>query len=131
MGTAQQRTFDIEVESFTGLHWVGVLAAAVTGAIHLFLGVQFFSLAQGLAISFLLAGLGFFGGVALVLLNIRRRTVYALGIPYTAIQIVLWYYINFAAGPKSFPGDIGGLGAIDKVVQLALIAVLVVLFRQE
>jgi hypothetical protein len=130
MGTAQ-RAFGVQVESFTGLHWVGVLAAVVSGVIHLFLGVAFFGRGPGLAVAFLLAGLGFLGAVVLVLLDVRRRAVYAVGIPFTAVQIVLWYYLNFVTLGRSFPGDVGTLGAVDKIAQVVLIAVLVVLLRRE
>ncbi len=129
MATSTQRGGGLDIESLGGLHWVGIVTAAVSGAIHLFLGVQFAP--SGLGISFLLAGLGFFGAVALVLLAIRRRLVYAVGIPFTAVQMVLWYYFNFAAGPKSFPGGVGTIGVIDKVAQVLLIVVLVVLLRGE
>jgi len=82
-----------------------------------------------MGISFVLAGLGFLGAIALVMLNYRRRTVYAVGIPFTLLQIVLWYYVNFVSFGKSFPADIGTLGAVDKVAQVVLLAVLVVLLR--
>jgi len=82
-----------------------------------------------MGISFILAGIGFLGGIALVLLNYRRRAVYALGIPFTLVQIVLWYQLNFIAGPRSFPADVGTLGAIDKVAQVVLAVVLVALLR--
>lgn len=127
MATADTSGLALRTESLEGLHWVGIAAALVSGVIHLFLGVSFAP--EPLGISFLLAGLGFLGAVALVLLDYRRRTVYAVGIPYTLAQIVLWYVINFANGPKSFPGDVGTLGAVDKVVQVVLIGVLVALLR--
>jgi hypothetical protein len=129
MGTAQ-RGFGVQVDSFTGLHWVGVLAAVVSGVVHLFLGVAFFGQGPGLAVAFLLAGLGFLGAVVLVVLGIRRRAVYAVGIPFTAVQIVLWYYVNFVSLGQSFPGDVGLLGAVDKLAQVVLIAVLVVLLQR-
>jgi hypothetical protein len=59
----------------------------------------------------------------------RRRTVYAVGVPYTLAQLGLWYYFNFAAGPKAFPADVGTLGTADKVTQVVLVVVLVVLLR--
>jgi hypothetical protein len=98
------------------------VAAAVTGIVHLVLGVRM--LPSGMGISFILAGLGFGGAIWLVLRNYRRRLVYTLGVPFTLVQIVLWYYLNFAAGSKSFPGDVGGLGAVDKVAQVVLLIVL-------
>lgn len=131
MATAETQQLRLSTESLSGLHWVGILAALVSAAIHLLLGVRMSlrTSPSGMSIAFILAGLGFIGAVVLVLLNYRRRTVYAVGIPFTLLQIVLWYYANFAAGPKSFPADIGTLGAIDKLAQVVLIAVLVVLLR--
>jgi hypothetical protein len=63
------------------------------------------------------------------LLDYRRRTVYAIGIPFTAVQIVMWYGFNFVAGGKSFPADMGTLGVVDKLAQIVLIGVLVALLR--
>lgn len=117
----------VDTESLGGLAYVGIVAAIISGLIHLQLGVSFID--SSLGISFLLAGLGFLGAVGLVLLNYRRRTVYAVGVPFTAIQIVLWYYVNFAAGEKVFPADIGTLGGVDKLAQLVLIGVLIALLR--
>jgi hypothetical protein len=127
MATADSPTFELDVDSLGGLHWVGILAALVSGGVHLFLGVRM--LPSGMGISFVLAGLGFLGAIVLVLIDYRRPTVYAVGVPFTLAQIGLWYYVNFAAGPKSFPGDIGTLGAVDKVAQVVLLGVLVALLR--
>lgn len=127
MATAEKQGPALDIESLSGLHWVGIVAAVVTAAVHLFLGVRM--LPSGMGISFVLAGLGFLGAIALVLLNYRRRTVYAVGIPFTLIQVVLWYYVNFVRLGKSFPADMGTLGAIDKVAQVVLLAVLVALLR--
>lgn len=117
----------LRTESLGGVHWIGILAALVTAAIHLLLGVRM--IPSGMGISFVLAALGFLGAIALVLIAYRRWTVYVVGIPFVLVQIVLWFVINFATGPKSFPADIGMLGAIDKIAQLVLLAVLVALLR--
>lgn len=127
MATAESSGLSVDVTSLTGLHWVGIVAALVTAAVHLLLGVRMLPSAMG--ISFVLAGLGFLGAVALVLLDYRRRTVYAVGIPFTLVQILLWYYVNFVSLGKSFPADVGTLGAVDKVAQVVLLAVLVALLR--
>ena len=131
MATAELRQLERSIDSLSGLHWVGILTALVSAAIHLLLGVRMsISMSpSGMSISFILAGLGFLGAIVLVLLNYRRRAVYAVGIPFTLIQIVLWYYFNFAAGPKSFPADVGTLGAVDKAAQAVLVVILVVLLR--
>jgi len=125
--TTERRRSRVRTDTLTGLHWVGIAAAIVTAFVHLLLGIRM--LPGGLAISFVLAGLGFLGAVVLVLVDYRRPTVYRAGIPFTLVQIVLWYYINFAAGPKSFPTDVGTLGAVDKLAQVVLLVVLVRLLQ--
>jgi hypothetical protein len=127
MGTTETRGFAPDLTSLGGLHWVGIVAALVSAAVHLLLGVRM--LPSGMGISFVLAGLGFLGAIALVVLDYRRRAVYAVGIPFTLVQILLWYYVNFVSFGKSFPSDIGTLGAIDKLAQVVLVAVLIALLR--
>jgi hypothetical protein len=118
-----------DTRTLTPLHYLGIVAAVVSGVIHLRLGVGFIS--SPLGISFLVAGVVFVLASAAILVDYRRRLLYGLGIPFTAGQIVLWYVFNFAGGGKSFPADVGTLGAIDKVAQVVLIVVLIVLLRQE
>jgi len=127
MATADSRGLELDVTSLTGLHWLGIVAAVVSAAVHLLLGVRMLPSAMG--ISFVLAGLGFLGGIALVLVDYRRRAVYAVGIPFTLVQVLLWYYVNFVSLGKSFPADVGTLGAVDKLAQVVLLAVLVALLR--
>ena len=107
--------------SLTTLHWAGIVLAAITGVIHLWLGVSFAPAALGL--SFLFAGVVFLGAIVGVVLDVRRRLLYLLGIPFTAGQIPLWLAANWP--------DLGTIGIADKVVQVALIAVLVVLYRRS
>ena len=123
MATAQSRA--VSTESLTNLHWAGVALAAITGVIHLVLAGSFIAsdLTSGLGWAFLVAALGFFGGIAAVLRDYRRRTFYLLGIPFTAGQIVAWYVANSP--------DFSPLGIGDKVVQVLLIVVLAVLYTNE
>jgi len=127
MATTEQSGLGLQVESLSGLHWIGILAALVSAAVHLLLGVRMAP--SGMGISFILAGLGFLGAIVLILLDYRRRAVYAVGIPFVLVQIGLWLLVNFVNGSKSFPGDIGTLGAVDKVAQVVLLGVLVALLR--
>lgn len=112
----------LQTESLTGLHWAGIVLALLTGVIHLFLGVRFID--SPLGVSFILAGLGFVGAVVLLLVDYRRRLLYLVGIPFTAIQIVLYFVLNW-------PDVVSPIGIGDKLIQLGLVAVLVVLYRQE
>jgi uncharacterized membrane protein YagU involved in acid resistance len=127
MSTNETHALSPDVASLGSLHWVGIVAALVSAAVHLLLGVRM--LPSGMGISFVLAGLGFLGAIGLVVLDYRRRTVYAVGVPFTLVQIALWYYVNFVVLGKSFPADIGTLGAVDKLAQVVLLAVLVALLR--
>lgn len=111
----------LQTASLTPVHWVGILLAVVTGLIHLFLGVSF--IAEPLGWSFLGAAVGFFAGTIAVLIDYRRRLVYVLGIPFTAGQIVLWYVVNAP--------DFSPLGIGDKIVQVALIVVIAVLYTRD
>ncbi|MFC6962989.1 hypothetical protein ACFQJ8_14610 [Halocatena marina] len=77
-------------------------------------------------IAFILAGLGFLGAVLLFLLDYRRRMLYLLGVPFVLIQIVLYVLINQRADPAISPVE-----GIDKVVQILLVVILVILYRRR
>jgi nicotinamide riboside transporter PnuC len=117
--------FSLALDSLESLHWLGIGLAAISGVIHLYLGVQF--IGDGLGVPFLFAGVVFLVGIAAIVVDYRRRTFYALGVPFTLGQIVLWYVIN---ADDINAGDIGTLGIVDKVAQVLLVAVLVVLYRR-
>ncbi|MFD1687240.1 DUF7475 family protein [Halobellus litoreus] len=121
MATQTSDGIALRTETLTGLHWAGIGLAAITGLIHLWLGVSFAPSPIGIA--FLVATVGFFAGVAAVLVDYRRRLMYLLGIPFTAGQVVMWYLVNAP--------DFGPPGIADKVVQVLLIAVLIALYRQS
>ncbi|MHC3438417.1 DUF7475 family protein [Natrialbaceae archaeon A-gly3] len=111
--------------SLTPLHWAAIGLAVVTGLVHLLLGIGF--LPHWMGVVFVLAAGGFFGAIVLFALEVRRRLLYLVGIPYTGVQIVLWYALNQPAGV----GDLSTPEAIDKVAQVLLIVTLVVLYRRE
>lgn len=111
---------EFDIGTLDGLHWTAIGLAAITGIVHLYLYVQ-----QGW-LPFLLAGLGFFGAISLLLvLPGYRKWLYAAGVPYTLAQIVGWYMTE---RPESF-GDISELAIFDKLVQIVLILLLIYLFR--
>jgi len=122
----------LDTEGLTTTHWVAVAAAAVSGAIHLFLGVSGAvnpKIGPGLAASFVAAGLGFFGAIGLVLVDYRRRLVYLVGVPFTAVQIPLWYVLNFDSVSAALQA--GPIDLTDKAAQVVLIVLLIVLLRRE
>jgi hypothetical protein len=109
----------LATDSLSGLHWAGIVLSAVTGVLHLVLGASFGL--SGLGIAFLLAGIGYLVGIGAVLLDYQRRLFYLLGIPFTLFQIGAWYVVNAP--------DFSPAGIFDKVVQVLLVVVLVVLYR--
>mgnify|MGYP006273881269 CR=1 FL=1 len=119
----------LDLASLTTLHWIGVVAASISGTIHLVLGVA--DITSPIGLSFVAAGLGFYGAIALFLLGVARRLVSVVGIPFVLAQIALWYLFNFVGTGRSFPADAGPLGLIDKTVQVLLLVVLVLLLTRE
>lgn len=97
-------------------HWAVAGLAAITGGVHAYL-----YLTQGF-VPFGFAAVVFFAAVVGLLLNVYRRALYALGIPFTLAQVAMWYL----QGMPDF-----ALGVVDKAVQLALVALLAYLFVNE
>jgi hypothetical protein len=114
----------IDTDSMTTLHWIGVALAAVSGIVHLVLGVRFLPGAFG--ISFLVATVGFAAGIAAVLVNYRRRLFYLVGVPFTAGQVVIFAW-TVVQGINS----LGPIAIVDKAAQVGLIVVLVVLLQRD
>ena len=121
MSTQETSGLSVRTDSLTSLHWFGIALAAVTGLVHLALGVQFVS--SPLGWSFLFAGVGFFAGAVAVVVEYRRRLVYLLGIPFTGGQVVAWYVVNAP--------EFSTLGYVDKAAQVLLVGTLVVLYRRN
>src|SRR6056297_2040835 len=110
--SAQNRP-DGQMGSLTRLQWIAVGLVAITGVLHVFAG-----LVEG-RIPVALAGVGYAGALVLFLLDYRRRLLYLIGIPYTAVQFPLWIVAK---------SDYGMIDYVDKAVQVVLILVLVYLY---
>lgn len=101
------------IGSLTQLQWIAIVLVAITGVLHVFAGVV-----EG-RIPVALAGVGYAGALVLFLLDYRRRLLYLIGIPYTAIQFPLWIVAK---------SEYGIVDYVDKAVQVALIVVLLYLY---
>jgi len=97
----------------TPRHWLAVALVVVTGVLHVYAGVV-----EGRP-PVTLAGVGYAGALVLFFLNYRRRLLYLIGIPYTAVQIPIWLVVK---------SEYGVIDYVDKAVQVALIVVLVSLY---
>lgn len=94
-----------------------IVLLGVTALTHLYAGVV-----EG-APPVLLAGVGFVGGIALYARGVRRRALTIAAVPYTAIQIPLWYVAK--------AGSFTPVGYLDKAVQVVLVVSLVALALKQ
>jgi hypothetical protein len=101
------------IGSLTQLQWLAVALVVITGALHVYAGIV-----EG-RIPVALAGVGYAGALVLFLLDFRRRLLYLVGIPYTAVQIPLWIVAK---------SEYGVVDYVDKAVQIVLILVLIYLY---
>ena len=101
------------IGSLTQLQWIAIALVVITGVLHLFAGVV-----EGRA-PVALAGIGYAGALVLFFLNYRRRLLYLIGIPYTAVQFPLWIVAK---------SEYGTIDYVDKAVQVLLILVLIYLY---
>jgi uncharacterized membrane protein YphA (DoxX/SURF4 family) len=114
----------LELETLDRLHWFGIGLAAVTGVIHLVLGMGAPMTPIGAAS--ILAGIGYAAAIVFVLVGYRRRLVAAIGVGYVGSQIVFWYVINRPASLAA----VSPAAMVDKPVQLVLIVVCVAIVRR-
>jgi hypothetical protein len=101
------------IGSITQIQWLAVALVVVTGVLHVYAGIV-----EG-RIPVALAGVGYAGALVLFLLDYRRRLLYLIGIPYTAVQFPLWIVAK---------SEYGMIDYVDKAVQVVLILVLIYLY---
>ena len=93
------------------------------------LGIAYLPLGAGalpgsIGITFLLAGVGYFGAVALVLVGYRHRLVYVVGVVYNALLIVLYFLFQEPSLAEIQPFD--GAVKIGQALFVVLLGVLLV-----
>lgn len=117
----ENRSWFASTDGLTSLDYVGILLAAITGVIHIYEGIE--DLGDGVfGILFILAGLGFFGAIVLLWMGFNRNVLYPVGIAYTGIQFAAYFGLRW-------PHVYEPLGLLDKLVQLLLIVVLLLLWQ--
>jgi hypothetical protein len=120
MATETRSWFD-NTRGLASLDYVGIVLAAITGLIHLYIGVESLDV-RFFGILFILAGLGFFGAIVLLWVGFNRRILYPVGIAYTGIQFAAYFAFRW-------PNVYEPIGLVDKLVQLLLIVVLLLLWQ--
>jgi len=110
----------LERDAMGTLDWAGVALAVLLGISYLPIALG--ELPSVVGISFLLAGLGYFGAVVLVLAGYRRGQVYGIGIGYNLLLIALYFLIQ-----QPSLGEIGAFAGAVKVGQVLFVLLLAVL----
>ena len=104
--------------AFDRRHWAAFGLAVLSGVLHLYVGV----LAEpGFAPAFYLAGVGWLVGAAVFLTPYWRRWMYLVAGVYAVVQIGLWVASGF---------QFLEVGVVDKLAELALLVLVVVLYRE-
>ena len=111
-----QNSSDRGLGSLTQLQWIAVALVIGTGVLHVFAGIV-----EGRP-PVTLAGVGYAGALVLFFLNYRRRLLYLVGVPYTAVQIPIWLVAK---------SEYGVVDYVDKTIQVVLIVVLLYLYLKD
>lgn len=115
--TSQSQSVDGPAASLSTLEQGIVALIGITALTHIYPGVT-----EG-APPLVLAGLGFLGGAALYVRGVRRQALAIAAIPYTAVQIPLWFVIK--------AGNYTLIGYVDKAVQVVLVLALITLVIRQ
>lgn len=133
----QSRTASREAASIIALptHAVGylaLLAAIVTGVIHLQLGNQIAGLNQQLAILFVLNGVGFLAGGAVCVSSYWREALYLVAAAYALTTIVSLFVFQGFSVDAFYMGDtLNTTAVISKAAEAVLAACAVFLYATE
>jgi hypothetical protein len=101
--------------------YVTILAALVTGVVHLLLGPQVMGFSQMMGILFILNGLGFLGGIALYLSRYWNQTLYLVAAGYALLTIIaLFGFQGFSVEAFYMRGDLNPMAVAAKVAELVV-----------
>lgn len=121
MAQTQTQSGLLSVDSFTPVHWLAIAAAVVSAVIHLYLAPRVMNFNQTMGILFILAGLGYFGGIAIFLTRYWRPILYLVAALFTIVQIVAWVATGMGGGT---------MGIVDKAVQVVFVVLVGYLYAQ-
>ena len=125
-GQSQQSLLNLPSNA---LGYVAVLAALVTGVLHLVLAPRVLGFSQLMGILFILNGLGFVGGLLVYLTRFWRREFYLVAAVYSVVTILaLFVFQGFSIEAFYMRGSINPMAVITKVAELVLAVVAVLLY---
>ena len=103
--------------------YVAIVAALVTGVLHLLAATNAIEFSEILAILFALNGLGFLGGIALYLTGYWRRWLFLVAAVYSIVTILALFPVQ-GWGLEAFymDGNLNPIAVITKVAEGVLAA---------
>lgn len=110
------------LDSFTGVHWVAIATALVSAVIHLYLAPKVLNFNQMMGILFILAGVGYVGGIAIFVTDYWRRSLYLVAALFTVVQIVFWVVTGMNNPTFGYP---------DKAAQVIFTAAVGLLYLRD
>ena len=109
--------------------YVAVLAALVTGVVHLLLGPRVMGFSQMLGILFILNGLGFLGGILVYVSRYWRRELYLVAALYAVVTILaLFVFQGFGPGAFFSRGSLNPMAVASKAAEAVLAVCAVYLY---
>jgi hypothetical protein len=101
--------------------YIAVLAALVTGVLHLVLGPRMMGFNQTMGILFILNGLGFLGGIGLYLTRYWNRSLYLVAAGYAIVTILAFFaFQGFSLDAFYRQGSLNPMAVASKVVELVV-----------
>ncbi|RJX51924.1 DUF7475 family protein [Halonotius pteroides] len=122
----------------TGIQWptntlgyVAIIAAIITGVVHLLAVTRAIQFSQMLAILFALNGAGFLGGVGIYLTRYWRRSLFLVAAAYAIITILaLFAFQGWSIEAFYMGGSLNPIAVISKAAEAALAISAIVLYSQ-
>ncbi len=121
--TTTGRTDSLISPPSNSVGYLVILAAVVTGILHLVLAPRAMGFNQMMGILFILNGLGFLGGVVLYLTPYWNQTLYLVAAAYSIATIVaLFVFQGFSIDAFYMQGSLNPMAVITKVTE-AIVAI--------
>jgi hypothetical protein len=114
------------------LGYIALLAAVVTGGIHLLLGPRVIGFSQLMGVLFILNGVGFLAGSGLYLTKYWRPKLYLVAAGYAAVTLIaLFGFQGFSLDAFYMQGDLNPMAVLAKTAELVLTICAVYLYTTE
>ena len=114
------------------LGYVAIIAAIVTGVLHLLAVTRAIQFSQILAVLFALNGLGFLGGIGIYLTRYWRRSLFLVAAAYSVVTILaLFAFQGWCIEAFYMGGSLNPIAVISKLAEAVLALASLALYSQS